>query len=509
MKFVNLAFADFQEVLSRWRAAPTAENVKIRSAAAYLNWLGTMLVRVHTDSWAVDRAYTMVQSLREHGLLSSSLANQVNFAHDFARLLIRLAKMLRTASLVNEAEYVLDCASPLAGVWRTSSDLDLTLARARNTRDGFLKLKPVINHPCQAENLFRLGLIDEGMYRKAQARFPEARSQDLALTRFQEQGGFILLSHDLPLKCEPGVKPFVPIPGLSNPFSGEFHDRIELLSSDQRAEYFRVFGPSGSRPELKRYFYIRLTSYLCSLIHSFSDEEAEKIERECKFLQELLPDVAPCFDTVLGVSGHLRHLDPATRMEKLRLLQRLDRLRPPPMFVISLTGKMPPRDPYIRAWPTMEYLSVVMAPVDRLRMALQTGSIYTADEELHKKAHWTHDLSLIRELDSNSITARAWDAVWHHLREPQRVVDAVKPHIEQLLAAREKIAPQNVDQLGVGWWVDVFSTALVKLKRWDEARQWLELFFSLVARRQERRPEQGDREKMLRRLARCKAHPAK
>lgn len=530
MKLVNLAFEEFHEVISQWKETPATERptdsipnstvtlgwggpgIPIRSAADYLNWLGTMLVRVHTDSWAVDRAYTMVRSFREHGSLSSSLSNQVNFAAPFAFALIRLATMLRTASLLDEAEYVLDCASPLAEVCRTSSHLHLTLerARAKNAPDRFRKLKPAIMHPCQAENLFRLKIIDEGMYRKAQARLPEPRSQDLALTKFREQGGFILVSHDLPLKCEPGVKPFVPIPGLPNPVTGEFHDRIELLSDDQRAEYFRVFGPSASPPELKRYFYIRITSYLCSLIHSFSDDEAEKIEHECKFLQELFPDIAARFDPVLGVSGHLRQLDPATRMEKLRLLQGLDRMKPPPMNIISLTRKRP-LDPYIRAEPTPEYLSVVMAPVDRLRMALQTGSIETVEEENKRRADWSHDINLIRGLrsDRNAVTAKAWDAVCHHLREPQRVVGAVKPHIEQLLAARGKIAPQNVDQLGVGWWVDVFSTALVKLKRWDEARQWLELFFSLVARRQEGRPEQGNREKMLRRLTRCKAHLAK
>ena len=151
MKLVNLAFEEFHEVISQWEAAPTTEkptgatlacgshaasrdwdfcSVRIRSAADYLNWLGAVLVLVHTDSWAVDKAYTMVRSPREHGLLSSSLAKQVNFAHSFAFALIRLAKMLRTASPVEEAEYVLDCASSLAEVCR-SSHLHLTLERAR------------------------------------------------------------------------------------------------------------------------------------------------------------------------------------------------------------------------------------------------------------------------------------------------------------------------------------------------------------------------------------------
>lgn len=524
MKLVNLAFEEFHEVISQWKAAPTTEkptgatlacgshaasrdwdfcSVRIRSAADYLNWLGAVLVSVHTDSWAVDKAYTMVRSLREHGLLSSSLAKQVNFAHSFAFALIRLAKMLRTASPVEEAEYVLDCASSLAEVCR-SSHLHLTLerARAKNAPDRFRKLKPSVMHPCQAENLFRLKIIDERQYRKAQPRFPEAQSQDLDLTKFREEGGFIHLSHDAPFTCEPRVKPLVPVPGLF------FWDRINLLSDEQRAEYFRAFGPSGDRVSLKHYCYQRCTGYLCSLIHSYSEEEAEKIEHECEFLKRLFPDRAFYFDQVLGISKHIRQLDSATRKEKLCILRKLDTPKHPPIGpVITLRGTRV-SDTHIRIEPRPEYLSVVMAPVHRLRIALHTGSIYTTEEELHEKAHWTHDINLIRELHRNSITARAWDAELHHRKEPEKIVEAFQPHIEQLLEAGRKIAPQNLGQLSPGYWIDGISAAFVKLKRWDEAKGWLELFFSIDSHYQEELPK-SKREKMLKRLARCKAQLAK
>jgi hypothetical protein len=84
------------------------------------------------------------------------------------------------------------------------------------------------------------------------------------------------------------------------------------------------------------------------------------------------------------------------------------------------------------------------------------------------------------------------------------VVDAVKAHIEQLLDAGSKIAPQNVGQLQLGYWIDGISAALVRLKKWDEARHWLELFFGLDSRYQGRLAE-GERQKMLKRLTRCNA----
>lgn len=51
------------------------------------------------------------------------------------------------------------------------------------------------------------------------------------------------------------------------------------------------------------------------------------------------------------------------------------------------------------------------------------------------------------------------------------------------------------------------SAALVKLKRWDEGRYWLELFFGLDPPYQQ--GPASDKEKMLRRLERSKAELAK
>jgi hypothetical protein len=76
-----------------------------------------------------------------------------------------------------------------------------------------------------------------------------------------------------------------------------------------------------------------------------------------------------------------------------------------------------------------------------------------------------------------------------------------------LLDAGSRVAPQNRGHLQLGHQIDAISAALVKLKRWDEGRYWLELFFGLEPHFQEG-PE-SDKEKMLRRLERCKAELAK
>ena len=113
------------------------------------------------------------------------------------------------------------------------------------------------------------------------------------------------------------------------------------------------------------------------------------------------------------------------------------------------------------------------------------------------------DTRFIHLLNQTSVAARAHEAEWYHRQDSEKLVEAVIPYIRQLLKAGNKVAPQNVGHLGLWYHIDAVSAALVKLKRWEEGRCWLELFFGLNARHQEGLA--NDREKMLKRLERCKA----
>lgn len=532
MKLVNLALVEFHDVISRWKEPSAIQNAanapldsmiaylgfEVRSAAEYLISLGVVLVRIHTDSWAADNAYAMLQSLREHGLLATSFPGQSEFAGYFPRLLVRLAKRLRTAGFVNEAKSVLDYGLPFneramegdhfPEGWRSArTTLMIALEEARDILAGDMKLKVVITHPCQAENLYRLKVIDEKRYREAQARFQKHDAKDesieLDLARFRERDGFVPLAYDAPFRCVARRNSLVPVPGY-------YLYRIDHLSGDQRAQYFYAFGPSGSSDDVGQYLYTRMSSYLCSLIHKFCAEEAEVIERECESLRRLFPQNALNLEAVLGVSAHLRQLDSDTRKDKLSLLQRLDTTeRPQPgVIVFSLSGEGA-GDTHIRITPTPWYCSVVVASIERLQMALRTGSIESAEEQANEKSDWIRDVRLIRQLQGNDVTARARDTLWNHRGEPEKVVDALKPHIEQLIEAGNQMAPQNARRLlELGYWVDGVSGALVRLRKWSEAREWLELYFGLYAQYRDRLFESGT-EKMLKRLARCKAQLAR
>jgi hypothetical protein len=254
----------------------------------------------------------MLKLLHDHALLSQRFTQEENFVGYFARPLFQLAERLHAANLVEEAQFVQRYAFPLLTPGgRTSPFIEVGLTRASSILSGEQKLTIVIKHPCQAENLFRLNVIDETRYCQVQARFrrqhAESLSSDLDLASFQECGGFISpLSYDTPFRCDAKTKTLVPVPNFPC-------ERINHLSDEQRAEYFRAFGPLGSRDAIDNYLTIRISSYLCSLIHSFSVNEAERIEHECEFLRGLLPERLGAFETVQRVSEHLCRLDPATR----------------------------------------------------------------------------------------------------------------------------------------------------------------------------------------------------
>jgi hypothetical protein len=355
----------------------------------------------------------------------------------------------------------------------------------------------VIKHPYHADNLFRLKLIDQTKYKDAQKRFQKRQTKkvsgDLVLAQFQEQGGFICpLSYDAPFQCDQGTKLLVPVPDNTC-------ERINHLSGEQCAEYFHVFGTSVSCDELKKYLTIRISSYLCSLIHKFSLEEANQIERECNLLQQVFQEKAADCGVVLEVSKYLRHLDSKIRSEKLAILQKLDTSEKRSwVFVFSLSGNVKTEN-HIRIEPTQQYLSAVSASTDRLRMALQTGSIFTAQEQGQNRSKWNNDVTSVHKLNQTSTATKARDADWYHRNDPEKVIDAFKPHIKQLIDAGKSTDPSH---LQVGYWVDGISAALVKLKKWDEGKYWLDLFFSLDGQFRKGLPKTQE-SSMLNRLARC------
>ena len=129
---------------------------------------------------------------------------------------------------------------------------------------GTKRSQVVINHPRQAENALRLGLIDERRYRmsleKCAAEAEEHGTVEEQLRRVQSPGGFVAdLPTDRLARGKVVRSSLVPEPGY-------FVTRIAQLTDDQQAEYLRAFGGGAPLGFSGKYTFVRLVSLLESVL---------------------------------------------------------------------------------------------------------------------------------------------------------------------------------------------------------------------------------------------------
>ena len=78
----------------------------------------------------------------------------------------------------------------------------------------------------------------------------------------------------------------------------------------------------------------------------------------------------------------------------------------------------------------------------------------------------------------------------------------IEAHCGVLLKISEQM--KHVEQVQLGAWIDQLSILLVRVKRWEEAKQHLEAFFALPTSFRGR-SSPSSLESMKKRLERCKA----
>ena len=102
------------------------------------------------------------------------------------------------------------------------------------------------------------------------------------------------------------------------------------------------------------------------------------------------------------VARFLGRSDPKERRERLEILRQLDE-KSCDGSVTTITLNLAAgstttsqADSTFRARPHPEYLKSVQAPIDRLRLALRTGSIKTEQEKAQERQVWNRDMELLR-----------------------------------------------------------------------------------------------------------------
>jgi hypothetical protein len=511
---VNEAYNLFHELLCQSRfsldstgsgePSPPGFDIPITSAKDYLYVVGLLLFDIKTDEWALDDAHYWLTMLCSDEWMDSKYARHSQIRSKLLFACDSLAGLLWAAGRKEEAEQDRRLAEQ---VIRSSGSLQgMRFYSIEKYIEQGEKLRIVLNHRRQADNALRLGLIDEKRYKKTierlQGKTEHSQGRDEAFRRFVSDVGFL---RDLPTD-RVAVGKVMQVNLVPEP--GWFDERLELLTDDQQAEYLQAFSTATNLGLIAKYAQVRLTSLLRSMILHAEQVDFPSIERECRALSTIASHSnGDLCSQVADAARYLGRSDPKERQERLGILRQLDE-KSCDGNVMTITINLAvgstsssQADSTFRARPHPEYLRIVQAPIARLRLASQTGSIKTEQEKAHERQVWNRDMELLRSPRVSRSQSALFQAGQMENDDPEAYLNLIVVHCQMLLELGHQM--EHVEQLQVGYWIDRLSITLVKLKRWKEAERRLEAFFALPDRYRGR-SSPSELESMRKRLQRCR-----
>ncbi|MGH7800990.1 MAG: hypothetical protein ACREOW_10255 [Thermodesulfobacteriota bacterium] len=407
MQIVNEAFTEFHEQITRF---PTFQESDIEdtglqeihiedtslqeidtdvwhecnSTLDYLCRVGELLVQTYEDIWAVDKAYYWLKVMEHNGWLNSDYAKKYETpGSNWVPTLFELASRLYAANMHKEAKDVFDTAQVYdLRCRRVGFDFEYHALKSHAIVNGEKKLRVILNHPFKAKNAFRLGIINNNRFGLVRNRFErekrEFKEKETFLNEFVSSFGFIQnLPVDEVTKGKTTNVKLIPPPGAQDGSSNPF---IYHLSNDQQAEYLIAFSKKTNLKLVKKYVYVRMKSYLKSVIFSYDKVSIDDIIRECKLFIQLfsfsLTSFAKHIGKVIELFEFFKGLDSDKRYERLEILRQITRDKDEDGFILSeddsiLFGRI------INSWsfvinPTLYFAEQVQLPIETLKMYLKT-----------------------------------------------------------------------------------------------------------------------------------------
>ncbi len=199
-----------------------------------------------------------------------------------------------------------------------------------NSRDCFprekdllreINVKLVITHLKQAENAYRLKIIDEKRFRNAIKKFSGKYSLfsliEKRIIEFQKQDGFFITANEdsVDLDKIPNV---IIGPSLSQ-------DRFYSLSEEQKWEYNQIFNSKNAGKILEKYALVRANELLIHIINSPANGKYEKAVEEIEFIYAISYNGFGAYYLLKQFIVLLSGLECSIRDDKLGQLANMDR----------------------------------------------------------------------------------------------------------------------------------------------------------------------------------------
>jgi len=478
-------------------ASPVASEV--HDCAAYRYKCGEMLFLTALDDWNIDRAFVWLQQITSAEWQQSSYAS-----HPWRWLALtepagKLAARLYLAGISDKASRALAIARMgLRVAEEQGLNYEVYVREPEEVVAGKRKSQLVLNHKRQADNALRLGLIDASQHRKTIERLAQSAAVDQTheegLRQFVAGTGFL---RDLP--ADHATRGKMPKSQLV-PEPGYYVTRITQLTDDQQGEYLIAFSDRTNLPLVRKYTFVRFVSLLESVLLNPGALDDAAAERETELLAAIHGGTGTSYGSeVAEVISLLRQEPLPDRQTRARLLAEISQNRAIAGSGAGLTLTIGSGSP-LEVPLTPDYFKAILLPIDGLRLMQATGRIPESEEERREHEAWLRDSEVFRRPEYQAAHERAFGAINVAKTNPEEAIKVFGEYLEYLLGLGRSIV--HVQELQVGYWVDRLTGALVRVKRWQEAQQWLQKYFALPDRYQGRSsPSEEDR--LEKRLARC------
>lgn len=495
MVAINEAYPRFHRILelhlSQTGHEEGAGHPSVSSCMGMVFRLANLELHINLDDWNLDNAYQIFRQLTTGEWDSASWSQNADHLLSWTFRTATLAERLALAGMRDEAEAVLIFARKGYAV---SQKRGLTFGHVlRDTEAVIAGTRTIsirIQHPRQAANAQRLGLINVDGTKSVQARtdrkLQERRQREDAFLAYRTQAGLLQDLHTD--RCACGQVN----PGHLVPEPDYYQTQIKALSPSQQGEYLQAFKPNGSVELIRKYLYVRLQGLLESVIKDPSPTMLNAVAREAQALGNLISEKGEGYaQAVTNFAKLLDSVPEAERKERCHLLSLLQSPRTKSGF---LSIDMDPFSPKLRP----DYFAIVIRPLEHLRLAVRTGSLPAEDKQ--KTDQFRLDLASLNSQEMKDFESQAFRAIDQAKLEPERSATILTDHCRRLQLLGTEI--YRTEELQLGYWIDRLTIILLRLQRWQEAKDWLATYFALAP--QYRLRSSHSEEKGLRkRMARC------
>ncbi len=496
MRDINCAFARFHAWMSSAvQQAPSTGSNDLDSAmdaSDFICAMALLLVRVHNNEYAYDRSLRIARQLIGMGFPSESHPSPTSrqfgtlireswlmTAHTCALGLAQCRRREDSLEMYAIAQRFGHPSLPhRLAPWQRLPTIE-SLERAMvGPRPTHLSLPSIAS----AKNALRLGLIDQKRHAAALGRFQRKHQEDAlqhnALSHYLDCGGFLQdlsadrTSYRLSASGIVASKYLV-----GEPSYGQW--RIDDLSVEQQRDYFRAFGSDSTLELVRKYYFIRLTSTLRSMIAESPPPHCA-ITAECRLMSELM-DVRgggrASWDNLREFSEYLSGLPLDEQNERRTLLREIDKKYSKVAGGMVFGGREV--SPELQLARTSEFTAPARLPLAALRQTLRTGLIGNGGSRRKEAATLLKDSNRLDSLNASEVHDRAWRALDSSTGISERVC-AIESYCVALIELGERSV--HVEHLQLGFWVDKLTAALAATSNWMSVTVWIERFFALPER---------------------------